>query len=65
MSEWDLAFNEMTLEAERDGNPVDLGGLYVDLQLEYKFAIGKEPAKDTAVRLAKKNSYSPVRKYLA
>jgi Virulence-associated protein E/Domain of unknown function (DUF3854) len=59
-----LRLNEMTLRVERDGEPIDLGGFFLDLAEDYDLDISELKAGKIAWRLASRNSYSPVREYL-
>lgn len=59
-----LRFNEMTLCVELDGEPAELDGFYLDLELVHNCSLAKDKAYDLAVRCAKQNPYHPVKDYL-
>jgi len=57
-------YNEMTLEPELDGQPVDFDCLCTLIADKYGLSLPKEEATEVILYLAKQNSYSPVRDYL-
>ena len=59
-----LRFNEMKLRVEKDGETLDLDQYYLDLAEYHAIDISKEKAANIAIRIAKENSYHPVRDYL-
>lgn len=59
-----LRFNEMTMCVEQDGEPAELDGFYLDLELVHNCSLAKDKAYDLAVRCAKQNPYHPVKDYL-
>lgn len=59
-----LRFNEMKMRVEKDGKPLDLDQYYLDLAEYHAIDISKDKAADFAIRIAKENSYHPVREYL-
>jgi hypothetical protein len=54
----------MTLCVEQDGEPAELDGFYLDLELVHNCSLAKDKAYDLAVRCAKQNPYHPVKDYL-
>jgi len=61
-----LKFNEITLLAELYGKPIEpeiLDGLYIELG-ERGWEITKAKAKDAFIKVARSNSYNPIKKYL-
>ncbi len=58
-----LRYNELTLDLD-ESFEYDLETLYLDIQSEYGIAANKTKVYDLAVKIAKENSYHPVRDYL-
>lgn len=65
-SQWGerLRYNEMSLEPELDGQPVDTDVLSMSLAEDFDIDISPTKAIEAVLLLARKHSYHPVREYL-
>lgn len=60
-----LRFNELTSEVELNGEYFDPEDFYLTLALDYSIDINKNPVIDLVLKVAKQNSYHPVKEYLS
>ena len=64
---YNFQLNELTNQIEIDGKPIEgnfLNTLYLELADKNKIDVNSQKASDTAILIARRNSYHPVEEYL-